>query len=140
MKENFFNILLVGMLAVFMGFLFWYGEKVIGGVPDPGYTVLSFKSKAELINLEKEEFDAMIFSIHNIEKEARDYSVSMYIDGEKIDSFERRIGFDKLFFKPEAPLKNYIEKLDRGMLFEFKVVVSWNEKKEFITKRIIKDE
>lgn len=140
MKENFFNIVLVGMLAVFVGFLFWYGEKVVGGVPDPGYSVLSFKTASKTINLEEGNLDTMIFFIHNIEKEAHNYNVSMLINGEKIDSFERKIGFDKLFFKPAAPLKRHIGELDNGVTFEFKVVARWDDKEEFITKKITKDE
>lgn len=128
------------MLVVFVGLLFWYGEQVIGGASDPGYSVLSFKSASDEISLEEKDLDAMIFFIHNMEERGLEYKVVIFVDDREVDFFERKINFDKFFFKPAAPLKKHIEGLEKNEFFEFKVVVYWGDKEEFITKKIKKNE
>lgn len=140
MKDKLFISLILVVLALVAGGLFWYGERVIHLKASIGYSVLSFKSADDSISTEKEDFDTLTFSIRGFESEIREYNIKILVDDIEIDSLSREIGREIIVFEPTKKLKKQLMSSSTKNLFKYTVVAYWDGKEEFITKKVQVDE
>lgn len=140
MKDKLFISLILVILALAVGGLFWHGERVIHLKASTGYSVLSFESTEDSISIEQKDFGALIFSIHSFESDVKQYEMRIIIDDVEIDSLSKEIGREIIIFKPTKKVKEYLESASTENLFEYTVIAYWNDRDEFITKKVQIDE
>ena len=140
MKDKLFISLILVVLALVVGGLFWYGERVIYLKANTGYSVLSFKSADDSISIEKEDFDTLTFSIRGFESEIKEYNIKILVDDIEIDSLSKKIGREIIVFEPTKKVKKQLMSSDIKSLFKYTVIAHWDGKEEFITKKVQIDE
>ncbi len=124
------------ILVIIVGILFIFGEyKIETG--KSGYTTIFFENLESTVNSKNGNFDSLSFSINNFEDQDNIYKISIFINGEEFDSFERKIASKKdATIIPGVEMREKVASINSEI--DYEVEVKWKKNKEKIQKKIIK--
>lgn len=137
MKDKLLIAAIILLLAISVTLIFSYGEYL---KKQKDYTLVYFNSLDKILSLDIKRWECMVVDISNYEDQTNTYTITYYINNQKIDVAEEVLkpGATRVKYIPDDFAEWLKKNIQEGTI-DFKVVVEWDGKNEELHRKIFVD-